>query len=107
MRNWKDYNQALIRRGSLTVWIEQTTIQAWCQNMRDGLVGAATTYSDLAIQAFGDLGFTLDLAKLSRNLGVPVVPPRATEHIQGTSGPEPRQVSLPSLKVPAPPSPNK
>ncbi|MEP7188939.1 MAG: IS5 family transposase [Roseiflexaceae bacterium] len=51
VRNWKDYNQAVIRRGSLTVWIEQTTLQAWCQNMRDGLVGAPTTYSDLAIQA--------------------------------------------------------
>jgi IS5 family transposase len=51
VRNWTDYNQALIRRGSLTVWIEQTTLQGWCQNMRDGLVGAPTTYSDLAIQA--------------------------------------------------------
>jgi IS5 family transposase len=51
VRNWKDYNRALIRRGSLTVWIEETTLQAWCQNMRDGQVGAPTTYSDLAIQA--------------------------------------------------------
>jgi len=51
VRNWKDYNQALIRRGSLTVWIEETTLQAWCQNMRDGQVGAPTTYSGLAIQA--------------------------------------------------------
>ncbi len=51
VRNWKDYNHALIRRGSLTVWIEEATLQAWCQNMRDGQVGAPTTYSDLAIQA--------------------------------------------------------
>ena len=51
VRNWKDYNQALIRRGSLTVWIEETTLQACCQNMRDGQVGAPTTSSDLAIQA--------------------------------------------------------
>ena len=51
VRNWKDYNQALIRRGSLTVWIEEATLQTWCQNMRDGQVGAPTTYSDLAIQA--------------------------------------------------------
>jgi hypothetical protein len=50
VRNWKDYNQALIRRGSLTVWIEEATLQACCQNMRDGLVGSPTTYSDLAIQ---------------------------------------------------------
>jgi hypothetical protein len=51
VRNWKDYNQALIRRGSLTIWIEEATLHGWCQNMRDGLVGAPTTYSDLAIQA--------------------------------------------------------
>jgi IS5 family transposase len=51
VRNWKDYNQALIRRGSLTVWIEEATLQDWCHNMRDGQVGAPTTYSDLAIQA--------------------------------------------------------
>src|SRR3954447_14743088 len=51
VRNWKDYNQALIRRGSLTVWIEEATLHAWCQNTRAGLVGAPTTYSDLAIQA--------------------------------------------------------
>jgi IS5 family transposase len=51
VRNWKDYNQALIRRGRLTVWIEEATLPAWCQNMRDGHVGAPTTDSDLAIQA--------------------------------------------------------
>jgi Transposase DDE domain len=51
VRNWKDHNQALIRRGSLTIWIEQSTVQAWCQNMREGQVGSPTTYSDLAIQA--------------------------------------------------------
>lgn len=51
VRNWKDYNQALIRRGSLTVWIEQTTLEAWSQNMRHGQVGSPTIYSDLAIQA--------------------------------------------------------
>lgn len=43
VRNWTDYNHALIRRGSLTVWIEEATLQAWCLNMREGLVGAPTT----------------------------------------------------------------
>jgi hypothetical protein len=51
VRNWKDYNQALIRRGSLTLWIEQTTLEAWSQNMRHGQVGSPTRYSDVAIQA--------------------------------------------------------
>ncbi|MEP7189675.1 MAG: hypothetical protein ABI901_10850 [Roseiflexaceae bacterium] len=40
VRNWKDDNQALIWRGSLTVWIEEATLHGWCQNMRDGQVGS-------------------------------------------------------------------
>lgn len=62
VRNWKDYNQALIRRGSLTLWIEEATLQAWCQNMRDGQVGAPTTYSDLAIQTLLTLKAVFSLA---------------------------------------------
>jgi DDE family transposase len=50
VRNWKQYNQALIQRGSLTVWIEEATLHEWCQNMPEGLVGSPTSYSDLAIQ---------------------------------------------------------
>ncbi|PCS21341.1 Mobile element protein [Candidatus Enterovibrio escicola] len=27
--NWKQYNQALVNRGSVTFWIDATTIKAW------------------------------------------------------------------------------
>jgi hypothetical protein len=26
IRNWRDYSQALVRRGSLTVWVDQQAI---------------------------------------------------------------------------------
>ncbi|EOX5009475.1 transposase, partial [Vibrio parahaemolyticus] len=29
--NWKQYNQALINRGSLTFWIDEEAIQHWKQ----------------------------------------------------------------------------
>lgn len=50
VRNWSAYNHALIHRGSLTVWVEEATLQAWLGNERAGRVGAPTTYADTAIQ---------------------------------------------------------
>ena len=29
IRNWKQYNDALVRRGSLTLWVDQETLRAW------------------------------------------------------------------------------
>jgi len=29
IRNGRQYNHALIRRGSLTLWVDQDTIRAW------------------------------------------------------------------------------
>lgn len=51
VRNWKEYNRALTQRASLTLWIEDDTLQHWCGNTRAGLVGAPTTYTDTAILA--------------------------------------------------------
>jgi IS5 family transposase len=51
VRNWKQYTQALKQRASLTLWMEQETIQAWYGNMRAGKVGHPTTYADTAIRA--------------------------------------------------------
>lgn len=51
VRNWKQYTQALKQRASLTLWMEEETIQAWYANMRAGKVGHPTTYADTAIRA--------------------------------------------------------
>jgi hypothetical protein len=29
IRNWKEYNQALVNRGSLTFWFDEDVIAAW------------------------------------------------------------------------------
>ena len=47
--NGKDYNKALVRRGSLTVWIDQQALDAW-HHRGAPRWGAQYLYSDLAIQ---------------------------------------------------------
>src|SRR5512142_1791227 len=49
IRNWKQYNDALVRRGSLTLWVEQDTLQAW-RYQGPAQQGAQVEYSDLAIE---------------------------------------------------------
>lgn len=49
-RNWKDYNQSLVNRGSLTFWFEETTVNTWYSTERTGEVGRPDTYSDAAIR---------------------------------------------------------
>ncbi|CAE6901652.1 User locus_tag [Vibrio sp. B1ASS3] len=46
--NWKQYNKALINRGSLTFWIDEETIAEWKQN-KQGKRGRPRRFSDLAI----------------------------------------------------------
>ena len=48
IRNWKQYNDALVRRGSLTLWVEQDTPRAW-QHQGPVQQGAQFEYSDTAI----------------------------------------------------------
>lgn len=50
VRNWRDYNQALIQRGSLTIWVDAHTMAAWLGNERGGCVGAPTTDATTAIR---------------------------------------------------------
>ena len=49
IRNWAQYNQALIRRGSLTVWIDPDALDAWNDD-RPHQWGAQYVYSDTAIR---------------------------------------------------------
>ena len=49
IRNWKQYNDALVRRGSLTLWVDQDTLQAW-RHQGPAQRGAQYQYSDLAIE---------------------------------------------------------
>ena len=29
VRNWPEYNRALVRRGSLTLWVDEQAIKSW------------------------------------------------------------------------------
>ncbi|HAS3149347.1 TPA: IS5/IS1182 family transposase, partial [Vibrio cholerae] len=46
--NWKQYNQALINRGSLTFWIDEDAISEWKQGKQNKR-GRPRVFSDLAI----------------------------------------------------------
>ena len=47
--NWPDYDAALVRRGSLTVWLTVEAVSAWHEPAA-GKQGGQTIYSDLAIE---------------------------------------------------------
>ena len=47
--NWPVYNQALVRRGDVTVWVSSEAIAAWTPR-RSGRRGGQRRYSDLAIE---------------------------------------------------------
>ena len=47
--NWAAYNQALVRRGDVTVWVSSEAIVAWTPR-RSGRRGGQRRYSDLAIE---------------------------------------------------------
>lgn len=49
IRNWPQYNKALVRRGSLTLWIDARAADTWLDCSADGLRGRRRTYTDAAI----------------------------------------------------------
>jgi hypothetical protein len=49
VRNWRDYNSALVRRGSLTLWVEQGAAKEWRDTAASARRGRRRLYSDLAI----------------------------------------------------------
>jgi hypothetical protein len=49
IRNWNDYNDALVRRGSLTLWVDQAALQAW-RYQGPARRGAQFRFSDTAIE---------------------------------------------------------
>ncbi len=46
--NWKQYNQALINRGSLTFWIDEEAIANWQAQTKQGKKGRPRLFSDLS-----------------------------------------------------------
>src|SRR5258705_5770448 len=50
IRNWRDYNRALINRGRLTVWFDEHAIAGWRHTAPATGPGAPRFYADLAIE---------------------------------------------------------
>lgn len=50
VRNWKDYNEALVKRGELNFWFDEKVIRQWYSIENTGKRGRPRVYSDIAIQ---------------------------------------------------------
>jgi hypothetical protein len=49
IRNWKEYNKALVSRGSLTLWIDTRSTDTWLDSDTRIRRGRRRTYADVAI----------------------------------------------------------
>lgn len=49
LRNWKQYNSALVQRGSLTLWVSDDLLALWRNHEISGKRGKPRYYSDTAI----------------------------------------------------------
>jgi IS5 family transposase len=55
LRNWKQYNSALVQRGSLTLWLSEDMIADWINKQKSGKPGRSDTYADTAILCMATL----------------------------------------------------
>jgi IS5 family transposase len=55
LRNWSQYNKALVERGSLTLWVSDDLIEQWHNQQRTGRRGKPSTYSATAILCMATL----------------------------------------------------
>lgn len=61
IRNWREYNTALVRRGSITLWFDEEVKRQWIISEQTGKRGASPRYSDLAIACVLTLGVVYHL----------------------------------------------
>lgn len=50
VRNWPEYNRALVRRGSITLWIDEKAIASWRNQGSSNGRGRPRIYTDTAIE---------------------------------------------------------
>lgn len=61
VRNWPQYNQALVKRGSLTLWIEESVLESWQDNQVSGEPGRPRKYHDGWIELLLRIGMVYRL----------------------------------------------
>lgn len=50
VRNWSHYNQALVKRGGITLWLSEDVIASWLNTEKTGKRGRSATYADVAVE---------------------------------------------------------
>lgn len=55
--NWAQYNQSLVQRGRLTLWIDEALISQWYEPCKTGARGASNTYSEAALICALQIGY--------------------------------------------------
>jgi hypothetical protein len=55
LRNWKQYNAALVQRGSLTLWVSEDVLSTWRNTEKSTKPGHPRTYSDTAVLSMATL----------------------------------------------------
>jgi len=61
VRNWKEYNQSLVNRGKITLWIGDEAIQHWTPQRVEKKSGRPFQYSQVAIEAALTVRYALNL----------------------------------------------
>src|SRR4029078_7765962 len=49
--NWRQYNESLVRRGDITLWLDEEGLQSWQHANSTCKGGRPYLYSDMAIEA--------------------------------------------------------
>jgi hypothetical protein len=52
VRNWREYNESLVARGSITVWFSDEALRNWYHDNGEGKRGRPFTYSDSTMETF-------------------------------------------------------
>jgi hypothetical protein len=52
VRNWREYNESLVARGSITFWFSDEALKTWYHDNGEGKRGRPFTYSDSTMELF-------------------------------------------------------
>lgn len=50
VRNWKEYNEALVNRGRITFWVTEEALRQWREQQKTGKRGKPRFFSNMAIE---------------------------------------------------------
>jgi hypothetical protein len=50
VRNWREYNEALVNRGKITLWVSEETLREWLEKQKTGKRGKPKFFSNTAIE---------------------------------------------------------